>query len=415
MRRRLIAALTGVAVATLVLYAVPRSLFLAEMVRDREELGLARTADLAAEALDLRLEADLPIAEADLEVLLQGRDDLAMDLVLPDGDRLRAGDVRDVTVAVSRSVGDGGRVSLSLSAATVDDRIADALLPVVAFGALSIAFALGVAVVLARRLAMPFADLAAHADRPDLDADRPAPRAGVPEADQIADALDRNQRRLGDLLRSEREFSSNASHQLRTPLSALRLRIEDLSTWPEIGPAARDELHAALGEVDRLADTVTDLLDLARAGDIGDRRELDLDATAGEAVARWAARFDERGRRLVHVRATCPVRAVGSGRAVHHVLDVLLENALAHGAGTVDVTAQEVDGCGIVRVADEGAFDRGMTEHAFRRSARGTASAGTGIGLDLARRIAESAGAHLRLVSHAPTVFELELPPPAQV
>jgi len=61
MRRRLIAALTGVAVATLVLYAVPRSLFLAEMVRDREELGLARTADLAAEALDRRHGFEPPI------------------------------------------------------------------------------------------------------------------------------------------------------------------------------------------------------------------------------------------------------------------------------------------------------------------------------------------------------------------
>lgn len=411
MRRRLLAALVGVAVATLLLYAGPRAFLIADMVRDREQLGLDRTADLIVDAVDVRDATGLPTTEADVRALIRGREDVGVTIVRPDGTRIAAGEVGDAASVAVRRLDGGGEVRVSLSADAVDDRVADALVPVLIFGAASIGFAVLVALVLARRLARPFAGLAAHADRLDLDDESPAPRAGVPEADQIADALDRSQRRLAELLRSEREFSSNASHQLRTPLAALRLRIEDLSTWPQVDDEVRTELDAALVEVDRLADTVTDLLELARSGGIGGWRELDLEGTVAAAVARWEGRFADAGRRIVAARSGGAVRVTGSERAVHHVLDVLFENALTHGAGVVDVAVQEVDGNGVVRVADQGSFDRAMTTAAFTRRARGSASTGSGIGLDLARSVAESAGARLRLVSHTPTVFELVLPP----
>lgn len=408
MRRRLIAALAGVAIATLLLYAGPRVFMISDMVRDREETGLQRTANQVAEAVDLRLGADLPIDEQSLAQLV-ARDDVEVRLVLADGTRVEAGSVGRTARTVQRELAGGGTLEMALAAETIEGRVADALVPVVVFGTLAVAFAIGVAVVLARRLTTPFSRLAEHAERLGFE-DEVAPRSGVPEADHLAEALDRSQRRIAELLRSEREFSSNASHQLRTPLAALRLRVEDLTSWHDTTDAQREELEAVLVEADRLADTVTDLLELARSGGIGGWKEIDVGRAVDAAVTRWHEAFAEAGRRIAVTRGPDGIVAASSERTVDHVLDVLLENALRHGRGVVDVTVQDVDSHIAVRVADEGSFDRAMTSKAFERQARSSTSAGSGIGLDLARTLAESAGARLVLVSHEPTVFELALP-----
>lgn len=410
MRRRLVAALVGVALATLLLYAGPRTFMISDMVRAREELGLTRTADLVAESIDLRLREDLVIDEGQLESLLGGRSDLEIRVRLVDGTELVAGSVGKTAGVERRPLDDGGTAMVAQEAAAVDRRVTDALVPVVAFGVGATAFAVVVALLLARRLARPFTRLAAHAELLGIEDARPAPRAGVPEADELADALDRSQTRIAELLRAEREFSSNASHQLRTPLAALRLRIEDLSTWPEVSGDARTELDAALGEVDRLADTVTDLLELARSGGIGGWRQIDLRETAVEAAARWQTRFQDAGREIDVAPHAGDAGVASSERAVHHVLDVLFENALVHGAGAVHVSVRDLDGHLSLRIADEGRFDRDLRERAFQRRVRSASSGGSGIGLDLARDIAESAGARLTLVSEDPTAFELTVP-----
>ncbi len=299
---------------------------------------------------------------------------------------------------------------MALAAGAVSDRVGAALVPIATFAVVATAFAVAVALFLARRLSTPFVRLAHHAELLGVAEPGPAPLAGVPEADELAAALDRSQARIAELVRREREFSSNASHQLRTPLAALRLRVEDLSLWPEATPEVRDELVAALAEVDRLADTITDLLELARSGDIGGWRELDLFQTAQSAAQRWAPRFDEAGRSLVVHRPDTALSASTSTRAVGHVLDVLLENALAHGTGAVGVALVDHGDSVALRVTDEGRFDGALVERAFQRRARSATSSGSGIGLDLARSIAESAGARLVLASQHPTAFELVMP-----
>lgn len=410
MRRRLIAALVGVALATLLVYAGPRAFMITDMVRDREQLGLQRTVTLVAEAIDLRASAGLPIDAPRLEPLLGGRAELGITVRLGDGTVLEVGSVDGRSMEESRALADGGTVTVSIENEAVDRRVSDALVPIAAFGVGATLFAVVVGLLLARRLAHPFTRLAEHAEHlgaADVD---PAPRAGVPEADQLAGALDRSQARIAELLRAEREFSSNASHQLRTPLSALRLRLEDLTTWPETTSDVRTELGAALGEVDRLADTVTDLLELARSGGIGDRRDVDLHRAAVEAAGRWQARFGDADRRIAVHPHHGGALVAGSERAVDHVLDVLLENALVHGSGVVDLTVLDRDGDVALCVADQGSFDRSLSEQAFQRSARSSTSTGSGIGLDLARSIAESAGGRLRLMSQDPTVLELSLP-----
>lgn len=411
MRRRLLAALAGLAIGTLLLYAVPRAFVLSDMVREQERRKLERTADLLEEVLDYRLVAGLRIDASTTNFLVGPDEELV--ITRSDGTRFAVGSVELEqldAVTTRRTLQDGTQVTVRLSGASVDRRVSDMLLNIVLIGSAAMAVAIVLARSLSRRLSEPFTELAAHADRFGLTDGGEAPRSGLPEADRLADALDRSRVRIAELLRAEREFSSNASHQLRTPLSALRLRVEDLAHWPETAPVVREELDAALVEIDRLAGTVTDLLELARSGGIGGWTEIELGDVVDRAVTRWRPQFAADGRRVAIPRVSHRPTVTASERSIDLVLDVLLENALAHGRGSVDVTVQDLETHVAVRVADEGTMDPAIGRGAFDRSVRSSASNGSGIGLALARSIAESSGARLQLVSRDPTVFELDLP-----
>jgi signal transduction histidine kinase len=408
MRRRLIAALVGVAVVTLLLYAAPRAFMIAGLVRHQEERALDRSADLVAQTINLRLEEGEAVHVGTISDLVRAGEELTVEL--GDGTVFAAGTIAGgSTVDVDRSLADGGSLTLRLSTDAVDERVADALVPVVVIGSAVVLFAVLLAILLARQLARPFTRLADHADRLGTD-DQAAPRSGVPEADHLADALDRSRLRVTELVRREREFSSNASHQLRTPLAALRLRLEDLRLWPDVDAPVRQELDASLDEVDRLAGTVTDLLALARSGGLGDWSDVDLCDAVEAAVARWLPQFEQSGRWLSVLPAADRPSVATSERAIHQILDVLFDNALQHGRGYVDVQIQQLDVHVAVRVSDEGRIDRSVSARMFQRSYRSAVSTGVGIGLALAQRIAETVGARLRLVSSDPTVFELSLP-----
>ena len=210
---------------------------------------------------------------------------------------------------------------------------------------------------------------------------------------------------------NEREFSSNVSHQLRTPLAALRLRLEDMTLWPSItDPEIHTELDACLNEVDRLAGTVDDLLSLARDGSIGDATTIDLCKTATLAVERWRSHFEEAGRPLEMEFTTKTLRVKTPERAFFQVIDVLLENALTHGKGAVTVSIAARDKYGAVYVTDEGTLVHDDVTRLFLRSYKSASSVGLGIGLALASNVAKSAGAQLMVSSMSPTTFELRIP-----
>src|SRR5205085_9256099 len=104
--------------------------------------------------------------------------------------------------------------------------------------------------------------------------------------------------RLQASLQREHEFSSNAAHQLRTPLTSLRLRLEEMTLWPDATPEQHAELHAAIGDVDRLARTIDEMLGLSRDGAVGELTPVELRAAAVEVAARWEPLFVDAGRSL---------------------------------------------------------------------------------------------------------------------
>ncbi|MBA3523192.1 MAG: HAMP domain-containing histidine kinase, partial [Geodermatophilaceae bacterium] len=201
---------------------------------------------------------------------------------------------------------------------------------------------------------------------------RPQP-SGIDEIDTVARSLASTADRLGALLARERSFAADASHQLRTPLTGLRLRLEDALTAP--GDAAVG-LRAGLDDIDRLERTIEDLLSLRQDSSPGAHlRVADL---IGEIEAGWHGLLAAAGRPLrVVVEADLPP-CLAAPAAVRQILGVLLDNAVRHGAGTVSLTVRDAGGVLAVDVTDEGAgIDRTEAELFERRSAQ---ARGHGIG-----------------------------------
>jgi signal transduction histidine kinase len=201
------------------------------------------------------------------------------------------------------------------------------------------------------------------------------------------------------------EFSANAAHQLRTPLAALRLRLEDLTLWPQVDDEVKVELGAALAETDRLAETIDDLLTLARSGTIGNAMTIDLAVLSESAAWRWQRGFEDRDRKILVEAVSTEVPS--SRGAVLQILDVLLENALVHGAGDAQLTAGMGPNGPFIRVGDEGSLDDEHADKIFERSYRSPTSLGSGIGLAICQTLAGAIGARLQLAAQQPTTFEL--------
>jgi signal transduction histidine kinase len=259
----------------------------------------------------------------------------------------------------------------------------------------------------ARRLARPLEDLEESARRlGDGDFSVRSRKGGVEEIDSVGAALDTTAARLDDLLARERAFSTDASHQLRTPLAGLRLRLE--AALEDLDEDPRPAIAASLADADRLEVTIEELLALARAGQAGQAGPLDLGVLLGELAPEWAARLALHGRDLeVHTDPGAPP-AFASTAAVRQVLGVLVDNAVTHGGGTVSVSVREAAGAVAIDVLDEGRGPEASGDLLFAR--RADRRDGHGIGLALARRLAEAEQGRLELTHPSPPVFTLLLP-----
>jgi signal transduction histidine kinase len=249
----------------------------------------------------------------------------------------------------------------------------------------------------ARQIAQPLERLTANAQRlGDGDFTVRASHSGIAEADAADLALQTTAGRLGDLLERERAFTSDASHQLRTPLTALLLGLESTLARPDAD--LRDAAQRALRRGQQLQQTIDDLLTLARDRQ-RDKTVLNVPELLDDVRNRWHGLFAARGRRLTLTAEPDLPPAAANGAAVRQILDVLLDNALTHGAGRTRVDTVD-SGEGIaIHVSDEGPGITGDPETVFQR---GTDPGGHGIGLALARSLAQTDGARLILSRAAP-------------
>jgi signal transduction histidine kinase len=407
MRERLIAALVGMTVAVIALYGVPRAYLLADLVQRQEERKIERSVDLLAHLVAERTQDRAPVTEEYLTQLLNEAE--SIEYVAPDGAVVSAGTPaggRESDIVMERSLPGGGTVTLSRSGSLIDQRVSEALLPLVLIGLALTALSAVTGFWLARRMARPFQELAAVASRLGSGRfDVAVPHYSVPEAEGIGSALRESAEQLETLVRREREFAVNASHQLRTPITALRFELEDLSQWPETTPAVAAELELALAELDRLSEAISELLGLARGLRQDASVELDLAGLAAETVGRWQAHAESRDRKISHQTTGATAARVTPG-PVKQILDVLIENACTHGRGDITVTTSDAGAYLCIRVSDEGRLD--LDHEVFRRGVSG--AGGTGVGLAVATELAESMGGRLDLDEGQVTTFVLRLP-----
>jgi signal transduction histidine kinase len=296
----------------------------------------------------------------------------------------------DTTVAVSLPVvvGDARLILRAAAPSTALERqIRQAWLAIAGLGVTALGGAAIVAMLLGRRLAAPLEALAESARRlGDGDFSARAPRSGLPETDDVAEALDATADRLGALVARSQSFGADASHQLRTPLTALRLDIESL----EVSGADPELVAAAMAETDRLESTIDELLALAEAP----RSEefVDLARLASARLDAWQALARAEGRRVVFEGGGGVALVQARAAALGQCLQVLLDNALLHGDGTITVSVDAVPGGVRLCVADEGP---GFPP----RQGPPGASRSSGRGLPLARSLVEAEGGRLQIGS----------------
>ncbi|MCW2648260.1 MAG: hypothetical protein QOF87_101 [Pseudonocardiales bacterium] len=424
MRRRIVGLTVLAAVLATCLFGVPLAVAAARYFISDEHNELERTADTTALAIsgDLsraRVPSGVPQPESGTQVSVYDRSGIRLagpgpgradDLV---SRALRgsvaSGDVGSRTaVAVPVSDGDAvtGAVLVTADRGQVYRRIGESWLAMLGLAAAAVAISWLLARRQARRLARPLERLSVVAERlggGDFSV-RTSP-VGIPEIDTVSTALDRTAERLGSLVERERAFSADASHQLRTPLTGLQLGLEAALATPgtDLRAAMRDALVAA----ERLESTVTDLLALARDAPV-ENRVLDVDEFLRGVRARWHGPLAAANRPLrFSVEPALPPTGISSA-AAEQILDVLIENTLRHGRGAVTVTARAAESALAIEVSDEGPPIEADPRELFRRRSAG--AGGSGIGLALARRLAESEGGRLVLSSPSPPRFTLLAP-----
>jgi signal transduction histidine kinase len=293
-----------------------------------------------------------------------------------------------------------GAVRITQSLDAVRREVRKDILALVGLGVAALVLGLGVAWLLAGFLSRPLRGLTTAARRVEAgDLDARADEAGAREHREVAHAFNDMTARLGQSMAAQRDFVANAAHQLRTPLTGLRLRLEAAGLKAD-NDALRRDLEAGERETERLARTVTDLLTLAREGQRPAAvAPLDLAAAGDAALERWISVAEERDVELDLRDRSAGARVDASGEDVAVILDNLVENAIEHTApGTtvlIELGADRDDGR--IAVSDAGpglapGEEERVFERFFRGHSRGERPRGSGLGLTIVRVLARRWG-----------------------
>jgi signal transduction histidine kinase len=381
MRNRLLRNTIGLVLVTVLVLGIPLAIVSGYLVADGVRSSIAVRAESIAAALSEQLvdTGQITINRVAAAVPAGWR----LEFLGPTGEVDAIGaPAADHMIAVAVPTFDGGVLTLRSPDGEMNSARWRAYGLVAAAVLVSLLVGAGIALFTARRLVSPLSVLTERAARLGAgDFRTSARRFGIAELDRVAEVLDASALQVAALLQGERELASDVSHQLRTRLTGIQLRLDELAEHPD--PAVQAEVAQALQQTDRLVAVVNDLLANARS-----RRA----ASAASLV------LDIIGRPGVRVRAT-PVR-------LREAVGVLLDNALAHGAGRVALRVEERRGQGLVliEVTDEGpGISDALVPHVFDRGVSGAASSGLGLGL--ARAFVEADGGRLELRRPRPATF----------
>ncbi|MFI6845314.1 ATP-binding protein [Kitasatospora sp. NBC_00085] len=408
MKRRMINSLLGVVLVVVAVFCVPLALVekrtIVNSAQDRVDAAAVRVLAL----VENRLAAGEPVTGD--KFANQVTDGQYVEVDIPGKEPVSSGERpagNHLLKAVEQGAS-GETVTVEQSREAVDHEIANMLLLLGVVALLAVQAAVALAVWQAKRLARPLTDLAETAERLGSGDPRPRDRRyGVPELDRVAEVLDVSAERIARMLTAERRLAADASHQLRTPLTALSMRLEEITALAEEPETVKEEATIALQQVERLTDVVQRLLTTQRDPRSPTAVAFDLDDVVKQQVEEWGPSLRGTGR-VLQLEGLRGVTAVGTPGTVAQVLATLIENSLMHGAGMITLRVRPSGTSVVVEVQDQGAgVPPELGNRVFERAVSGRNS--TGIGLAVARDLAEADGGRLELLSLQPPVFALFL------
>ena len=386
MRRRLVVSTIAIVLVVLTALAIPVGI----VVYDSAESELRGRMEEQLVAISSALADDLRAGqEPDVDRLLT---------FLTPGDGLRIISTADGVIvnevppgivdpiSVRRAGPGGTSIDLIADSAPLDDRFREQTYILLGLAAGAVLAAAGLAAVQARQLARPLERVAATAARfgdGDFSSSK-LPTTQIPEIDRITNALRVSGARVDRMLATERHFTADATHQLRSGLTGISMRFEILARHPN--DEVVDEALAGLSQTEQLNETIDELLSAARDSSTRERTTFELNTVVDDHVAEWSPRFAEARRSIsVTTRETSPV--VGTKGLAGQVIDILIDNALRHGRGSVSLVVEDTS----VTVTDQGP---GLSDAQVKSVFEGPndPSALHGRGLPLARRLAQVDG-----------------------
>ena len=344
----------------------------------------------------------LPITDRDKEIARQGEGEEFSDRTI-DGQHYRV---------VTAGVGEQGAVMLARSLEGVDGVLANLRLVLGLLIVVGTAVAGALALLIARRVVAPITELSDAAEEisETQDLSRQITVEGDDEVARLArrfsvmlETLRRQQADLSQSVESQRQLVADASHELRTPVAAVRTDIETLMAHPDVPPSQRCEILAAADRrIEDLSELILDIIDLAR-GEHESEHAADEDVRLDEVVAEAVQRLEQHSpKRRVSVEAR-PSVVWGRPDRLYRAINNLLENADKYSPAErpIEVSVSE----GLVAVRDHGpGIPEAELPHLFDRFWRGSTSrhrAGSGLGLAIVRQVAEASGGEIEAANCA--------------
>jgi signal transduction histidine kinase len=409
MRRRLLFSTLAVAVTAVLLFGVPLAFVLRQLQVTTAQDQVQRDASTVAKTLQNRVRSGMVADVADAADAARSLSDRYVNISQDGAQIYQTGTLPPRGSAIiGRAVTSNFRVTVEANKSV--ENASGKLALVASLAGLAVAVAVALAMVQARRLTRPLQELAEAADRLGSGDAGPLGRNyGIPELDRVAEGLDGSAQRISELLAAEREFAADASHQLRTPLTALSMRLEEILAAADQPDVVHEEGTAALLQAERLTEVVSQLLGRTNRSPARRSAEVSVDDVVAQQVVEWDPAFRRRNRKL-EVSGEKNLTALFTPGTLSQLIATLLDNALVHGAGAVGIRTSLTPKSVVIEVRDSGrGVPADLVPRIFERNVS-SKPGGTGLGLALARSIATAEGGQVVLVRPRPAVFAIFLP-----
>ena len=413
MRARAVRMVVSVVAVVCVVMGLPGAFFASVSIWTSEQRSLEVSAQRVVQSIDRRRAAGESTDKESVAPLVfeqaEEGDQISYRIMVP-GENLITNETQPTgrTLSAFAESPSGVSVQLTSSASAATTRIlwACGMFGAGMAGSMLIGWLL--ARSLSRELSAPLIYLAAQAEQIGSGGVRArVEKSGIEEIDLVSEELARTGERMAGRLAAERQAAADASHQLRTPLTALSMRLEEIeliSTEDEV----RAEARTCLEQVERMTNVVTELLDVSKR-QTSQTEAIHILEVFNTAREEWEDQFEAAGRPLVFLdEAERPILA-DAGK-LGQVLATLIENSLRYGGGTTRVWAHAgTSKRGVViEVSDEGeGIDGSLAPDIFEKGVSGHGS--TGIGLALAHDLAQVMGGRLELKTNKPPVFTVSI------